>query len=114
MTFCSKNYHLEQIVLYGQQFQIVFHLLDIHNIIHTYSSRDIILQITIEKTPRYAVYEEAPVRIKAMNSSIKLIFMVKEPVFRTVSGYLHYFAEKKKKVPFEEYVFLKNGSVNSR
>ena len=46
-------------------------------------------QITIEKTPKYFVTEEAPERIYAMNSSIKLIFVMREPVYRTVSDYIH-------------------------
>nr|CAI5839296.1 unnamed protein product [Callosobruchus analis] len=44
-------------------------------------------QITIEKSPSYFVTPEVPERIRAMNSSIKLLLIVREPVTRAISDY---------------------------
>ncbi|CAL4076207.1 unnamed protein product, partial [Meganyctiphanes norvegica] len=42
-------------------------------------------QITMEKTPYYFVSEDAPKRIYEMNSSIKLILIVREPTTRIIT-----------------------------
>ncbi|XP_034935571.1 heparan sulfate glucosamine 3-O-sulfotransferase 1 [Chelonus insularis] len=44
-------------------------------------------QITIEKSPSYFVTPEVPERIHAMNASIKLLLIVREPVTRAISDY---------------------------
>ena len=44
-------------------------------------------QITVEKSPDYFHNKEAPARIHRMNSSIKLIALVREPVTRTISWF---------------------------
>lgn len=44
-------------------------------------------QITIEKSPAYFVTSTVPERIKAMNASIKLILIVRDPVIRLISDY---------------------------
>ncbi|XP_051952257.1 heparan sulfate glucosamine 3-O-sulfotransferase 5-like [Xyrauchen texanus] len=44
-------------------------------------------QITIEKSPAYFITEEVPERIFKMNSSIKLLVIVREPTTRAVSDY---------------------------
>lgn len=44
-------------------------------------------QITIEKSPSYFVTPEVPERVRAMNSSIMLIMIVREPVTRAISDY---------------------------
>ncbi|KAG8042730.1 hypothetical protein G9C98_005370 [Cotesia typhae] len=44
-------------------------------------------QITIEKSPSYFVTPEVPERIRAMNASIKLLLIVREPVTRAISDY---------------------------
>ncbi|CRL07929.1 CLUMA_CG021026, isoform A [Clunio marinus] len=44
-------------------------------------------QITIEKSPSYFVTPEVPERVRAMNSSIKLLLIVREPVTRAISDY---------------------------
>ena len=44
--------------------------------------------ITIEKTPAYFVCDYVPERIYRMNSTIKLLLVVRDPVERTVSDYL--------------------------
>ncbi|XP_070161731.1 heparan sulfate glucosamine 3-O-sulfotransferase 5 [Polyergus mexicanus] len=44
-------------------------------------------QITIEKSPSYFVTSEVPERIRAMNGSVKLLLIVREPVTRAISDY---------------------------
>ncbi|KAK0174818.1 hypothetical protein PV327_010545 [Microctonus hyperodae] len=44
-------------------------------------------QITIEKSPSYFVTPEVPERIHAMNASVKLLLIVREPVTRAISDY---------------------------
>ncbi|KYN29663.1 Heparan sulfate glucosamine 3-O-sulfotransferase 5, partial [Trachymyrmex cornetzi] len=44
-------------------------------------------QITIEKSPSYFVTPEVPERIRAMNGSVKLLLIVREPVTRAISDY---------------------------
>lgn len=75
-------------------------------------------QITIEKSPAYFVTDSAPHRIHAMNSSIKLILIVRDPVTRLISDYAQ-LAENKarrndgqKMVSFEQTVLTADGSVN--
>ncbi|XP_031629984.1 heparan sulfate glucosamine 3-O-sulfotransferase 5 [Contarinia nasturtii] len=44
-------------------------------------------QITIEKSPSYFVTPEVPERVRAMNATIKLLLIVREPVTRAISDY---------------------------
>ncbi|CAO1421183.1 unnamed protein product [Diamesa hyperborea] len=44
-------------------------------------------QITIEKSPSYFVTPEVSERVRAMNSTIKLLLIVREPVTRAISDY---------------------------
>lgn len=44
-------------------------------------------QITIEKSPSYFVTPEVPERVRAMNASIKLMVIVRDPVTRAISDY---------------------------
>ena len=44
-------------------------------------------QITIEKTPNYFVSDDVPGRIYHLNSSMKLILIVRDPLYRAVSDY---------------------------
>ena len=44
-------------------------------------------QITVVKTPTYFQSLEAPGRIHAMNSSVRLIVLIREPVSRTISHF---------------------------
>uniref|UniRef100_A0A336MHI9 Heparan sulfate glucosamine 3-O-sulfotransferase 5 n=1 Tax=Culicoides sonorensis TaxID=179676 RepID=A0A336MHI9_CULSO len=80
-------------------------------------------QITIEKSPSYFVTPEVPERVKAMNSSIKLLLIVREPVTRAISDYTQLKAHAAtaavpQSVPppvaknFEELALLPNGTVN--
>ncbi|XP_050304848.1 heparan sulfate glucosamine 3-O-sulfotransferase 1 [Anthonomus grandis grandis] len=79
-------------------------------------------QITIEKSPSYFVTPEVPERIRAMNSSIKLLLIVREPVTRAISDYTQLRANAATSPPtalptatpksFEQLVLHSNGSVN--
>lgn len=44
-------------------------------------------QITVEKTPAYFVTPDVPNRIYAMNSSIRLVLIVRDPVERLISDF---------------------------
>ncbi|XP_015524841.1 heparan sulfate glucosamine 3-O-sulfotransferase 1 [Neodiprion pinetum] len=90
-------------------------------------------QITIEKSPSYFVTPEVPERIRAMNASVKLLLIVREPVTRTISDYTQLrshgstassatsSATSSSKTPpqqpsfgrsFEDLVLLPDGSIN--
>jgi [heparan sulfate]-glucosamine 3-sulfotransferase 5 len=51
-------------------------------------------QITIEKSPAYFVTNGVPERIKAMNASIKLIVIMRDPVTRLISDFSQIFANR--------------------
>nr|CAD7414986.1 unnamed protein product [Timema poppensis] len=81
-------------------------------------------QITIEKSPSYFVTPEVPERIHAMNASVKLLLIVREPVTRAISDYtqLRSHATSTASLPtvsaatshrrFEQLVLRPDGSVN--
>ncbi|XP_049540799.1 heparan sulfate glucosamine 3-O-sulfotransferase 5 [Anopheles darlingi] len=84
-------------------------------------------QITIEKSPSYFVTPEVPERVRAMNASIKLLLIVREPVTRAISDYtqLRSHAATAALPPqqtlsstsplsksFEELAIMPNGTVN--
>ncbi|CAM4694562.1 unnamed protein product [Leuciscus chuanchicus] len=76
-------------------------------------------QITIEKSPAYFITEEVPERILKMNSSIKLLVIVREPTTRAVSDYTQVLEGKERKNKmydkFEELVIDTNTSeVNTK
>lgn len=56
-------------------------------------------EITIEKSPAYFVTRVVPERMKAMNSSIKLIVIFRNPVTRLVSDYSQLIANRLKPSP---------------
>lgn len=74
-------------------------------------------QITIEKSPAYFITDKVPERIHEMNSSIKLLLIVRDPVTRLISDYSQLAANKAKKgkplPPFEKLVFKSGGKVNT-
>ena len=47
-------------------------------------------QLTVEKTPRYCMSNITASPIFAMNSSIKAILLVRDPIFRSLSHWMHY------------------------
>ncbi|MFH4981413.1 hypothetical protein AB6A40_008122 [Gnathostoma spinigerum] len=70
-------------------------------------------QVTIEKTPGYYTNEYAPQRAYQMNSSLKLILIVRDPVIRVISDFTQVLYTKqdrnKSRPVFEDEVFI-NGS----
>ncbi|XP_052777403.1 heparan sulfate glucosamine 3-O-sulfotransferase 1-like [Mya arenaria] len=73
-------------------------------------------QITMEKTPGYFIDIMAPERVYRMNSSIRLLLIVRDPVTRLISDYAQ-LAEKNQRSnltypPFESLIIDKNGDVN--
>lgn len=74
-------------------------------------------QITVEKSPAYFVTDAAPGRVWAMNASIRLLLIVRDPVIRLVSDYAQLAAnrqQKEKRVsPFERVVLNGDGTVNT-
>ncbi|KAF5283187.1 hypothetical protein FQR65_LT02699 [Abscondita terminalis] len=80
-------------------------------------------QITIEKSPSYFVTPEVPERIRAMNASVKLLLIVREPVTRAISDYTQlrtHAATASTATPtappraFEQLALMSNGSINEQ
>lgn len=46
-------------------------------------------QLTLEGSPSYFFTDKVPERVKAMNSSIKLLVILRDPVTRLISEYDH-------------------------
>lgn len=65
-------------------------------------------QYTMEKSPRYVIDHRVPGRVKSLNTSIKLLVILRNPTTRQVSDYLqsHYKRVKRNKthVDFETFV----------
>uniref|UniRef100_A0A0B6ZRV2 Sulfotransferase domain-containing protein n=1 Tax=Arion vulgaris TaxID=1028688 RepID=A0A0B6ZRV2_9EUPU len=66
-------------------------------------------QITIEKSPCYIVEHDSHLRMHAMNSSLKLMVIIRDPITRLLSEYGHYYATEnywgRTAVSFETRVF---------
>ena len=73
-------------------------------------------QLTIEKTPAYFVTDTVPMRIFQMNSTIKLLLVVRDPVERAISDYLQLFykagGEHGHIGTFEDMVLKDNGGID--
>ncbi|XP_076087136.1 heparan sulfate glucosamine 3-O-sulfotransferase 1-like isoform X1 [Mytilus galloprovincialis] len=73
-------------------------------------------QITIEKTPGYFHSDKSPERIFRMNSTIKLILLVRDPIERAMSDHLQLMDKRSRMnletTSFEEKVLKDNGDVN--
>lgn len=73
--------------------------------------------VVIEKTPAYFVTDLVPERIYAMNASIKIILIVRDPVTRLISDYAQLASNKAKKDrpmdSFEDVIMLPSGKINS-
>ena len=70
-------------------------------------------QLTLEKTPGYFTSVRSPMRVRHMNSSIRLLFIVRDPVTRMVSDYAQLNAVRRKRnltelPPFEEMAIEAN------
>lgn len=73
-------------------------------------------QITMEKTPAYFITSEAPDRIYRMNSSIKLLAIVRDPTVRTISDYTQissHISNKNRNFPRFEDKVLVNGEIDT-
>ena len=75
-------------------------------------------QITMEKSPAYFVNDVTPHRLHEMNSSVKLLLVLRDPVERAISDYLQIHENKlskgKEDFSFEELAIDKNtGEVDS-
>jgi len=76
-------------------------------------------QVTLEKSPRYFITEKVPKRIHDMNSSMKLIVLLRNPTIRVISDYTQvYYNKLAKGKPLEKLENLvinpKTGEVNKR
>ncbi|KAM3912883.1 heparan sulfate glucosamine 3-O-sulfotransferase 1-like [Leptodactylus fuscus] len=74
-------------------------------------------QITIEKTPGYFTSLQAPERIHSMNSSIKLLLILRDPTERVISDYTQVYynrLENHKPVQPFEGIVIKNGALNTK
>ncbi|OWA51370.1 Heparan sulfate glucosamine 3-O-sulfotransferase 5 [Hypsibius exemplaris] len=73
-------------------------------------------QITIEKSPAYFITRYVPERIRAMNATIRLVIVVKDPVTRVISDYAQTLANRIKKgkhyLSFEDTVLTPDGAVD--
>ncbi|KAL4708696.1 hypothetical protein ACJJTC_017375 [Scirpophaga incertulas] len=67
-------------------------------------------QITMEKTPSYWVTRSAPKRVYAMNPTVKLLAVVRDPVTRAISDYTQS-ASKRPSLPRFEDLALENSSL---
>ena len=73
------------------------------------------MQITLEKTARYFHGRSVPQRVREMNSSIKLLIVVRDPATRIVSEYVHDKAKSSDEnhLPLESLLLDKNGDINA-
>ncbi|XP_007905595.2 heparan sulfate glucosamine 3-O-sulfotransferase 1 [Callorhinchus milii] len=73
-------------------------------------------QITVEKTPGYFTSARAPERIQAMNSSLRLLLIVRDPAERVISDYtqvLHNRRQQNKSFQPVEQILIRDGEVNT-
>ncbi len=72
-------------------------------------------QMILEKTPAYFSCKQVPERVYKMNSTIKLLLIVRDPVDRAISDYLQIHLKKLSKnktdKTFEEQAIDENGKV---
>ncbi|XP_007430052.1 heparan sulfate glucosamine 3-O-sulfotransferase 1-like [Python bivittatus] len=74
-------------------------------------------QITVEKTPGYFFSLEAPERIHAMDSSMKLLLIVRDPVERLVSDYTQILHNRKaRQKPYQslEQILKRGQELNTK
>lgn len=61
-----------------------------------------------EASPRYMMYEEVPARIAKMDSTVRLIFILRNPVDRAYSHYWHSVRDGYETLSFEEAIEQEN------
>ena len=73
-------------------------------------------QITVEKTPSYFTTFDVPERVYRMNSTIKLLLILRDPIQRTISDYTQVMTGKilkhKPVESFRDKVLEKDGRIN--
>ncbi|KAH9504250.1 hypothetical protein Btru_064451 [Bulinus truncatus] len=66
-------------------------------------------QITVEKSPCYIVEHDSHIRMHAMNSSLKIMVIIRDPITRLLSEYGHYYATEtywgRPAITFEDRVY---------
>ncbi|XP_068123627.1 heparan sulfate glucosamine 3-O-sulfotransferase 1 [Hyperolius riggenbachi] len=73
-------------------------------------------QLTVEKTPAYFTSPKVPERIYNMNSTIKLLLILRDPIERVLSDYTQVYynhLQKNKSYPPVEDLLLRNGELNT-
>ncbi|XP_053556869.1 heparan sulfate glucosamine 3-O-sulfotransferase 1 [Bombina bombina] len=73
-------------------------------------------QLTVEKTPAYFTSAKVPERIYNMNSTIRLLLILRDPIERVLSDYTQVYynhKQKNKTYPPVEDLLLKNGELNT-
>ncbi|KAG8453510.1 hypothetical protein GDO86_000222 [Hymenochirus boettgeri] len=73
-------------------------------------------QLTVEKTPAYFTSPGVPERIYQMNSTIKLLLILRDPIERVLSDYTQVFynhKQKNKSYPPVEDLLLKHRELNT-
>jgi len=63
-------------------------------------------QLTVEKTPSYLVSGRVVDRIFAMDSAVRLLVVVRDPVTRAVSDYTQAATKRADIAPFEQLAFV--------
>ena len=72
-------------------------------------------ELTMEKSPSYFTDELAPQRIHDITSGkIKLILIVRNPITRTISDFVHLSSNGKKFGSFKENIVFHDGTINVR
>ena len=73
-------------------------------------------QLTMEKSPQYFQAARVPERIRSMNSSIKLIVIVREPIQRSISHYAHVVEKKPSRYlySFEKTITNNRGGIDRK
>lgn len=67
-------------------------------------------ELTIEKSPAYFVGRQVPERVRAMNSSIKLVLILREPVTRLISDFSQLVANRLEQS--DDYDYYPTGEAN--
>ncbi|XP_063315945.1 heparan sulfate glucosamine 3-O-sulfotransferase 1 [Pelobates fuscus] len=73
-------------------------------------------QLTVEKTPAYFTSDVVPERVYNMNSTIRLLLILRDPIERVLSDYTQVFynhKQKNKSYPAVEDLLLKNDELNT-
>jgi hypothetical protein len=70
-------------------------------------------QVTLDKTPNYWAHNDTPSRVYEMNKDIKLILLLRDPVQRCLSDFMHnvQFGHIQPNITFEEYILDESGLV---